>query len=203
MYTTKHHWQAYMYKIWDMNIKSYAVFAVQLHWAEGLFWESYVLSKSSIIERSWSSLKYPSYSWCDVGGSTADTVPVPFSLFSAAGIQEVSVHLTFPSVQAPLWTLISHLTFLFSLSTKLWNFVKWDDPGDVTMPTCHLAVCHLSAQEGKASTENREKGKNKWKWVKQRGRVHGNMCVFLSVTTCVCLCLSLCVRASGGLLALG
>lgn len=150
-----------------------------------------------------SQTEYPSYSWCDVGGSTADTVPVPFSLFSAAGIQEVSVHLTFPSVQAPLWTLISHLTFLFSLSTKLWNFVKWDDPGDVTMPTCHLAVCHLSAQEGKASTENREKGKNKWKWVKQRGRVHGNMCVFLSVTTCVCLCLSLCVRASGGLLALG
>lgn len=134
------------------------------------------------------------------------------SLLSAAGV--LSLSLSNLSLRA-CTSRGSHFRFDFYFPSQLnwppemWNFVKWDAPGEVTMPTCNLAVWRLSAERSKANDE-RERKKMRTKrnprgngLIRADGCMEIRVCVFLSVTGCVCPCLSMSVRASGGLLARG
>lgn len=95
----------------------------------------------------------------------------------------------------------SHFTFDFYFPSQLnwppemWNFVKWDAPGGShdanPQPAFVASVCRV--EQSKWKTE--KKKKNERKWVNQSRRVHGDMCVCLSVCHCMCVSVSVFVCA--------
>lgn len=85
----------------------------------------------------------------------------------------------------------SHFTFDFYIPSQvnwppeMWNFVKWDAPGEVKMPTCNLALWCLSAERCNASD-----GKKNQREPRGNGLIRASGCMEI----CVCLCVSLSVR---------
>lgn len=100
---------------------------------------------------------------------------------------------------------------LFSLSTKLTTrnvkLCKVRCPRGKSWCQPAAWLCGVCLQRGVKQTM--KGGKKKLEKIRGNGLIRADgcmeicVCVFLSVTACVCPCLSLCVRASGGVLARG
>ncbi len=66
------------------------------------------------------------------------------------------------------------------------------------MPSGNLALWRLSAEGRNTSEKYGKQQKNKRKWVNQSRRVHGDMCVRVSVCHCMCVSESVFVCACLG-----